>query len=186
MRCVLGLTTTILALALTTEPAFARMITIEAGDTAVVVDSKVVCSASTARGHVRVACFKSAAGKPIEGSIGISIADTGRVAVNRVEGDGSVAGVFQRSPQGAGGVFRVYFGDRFRVAGTPILCDVIRGLATSPPLFRGLKTRCYRTNLRGPVLQSFGVVVSDRFAGVFAFDRFGAPGRDVYIQKQPG
>jgi hypothetical protein len=186
MRCAIGLAAATFALVLTAEPASARMITIEAGDTAVVIDSGVACLASTARGNARVTCFKSEAGTPIEGTIGVSIADTGRVAVNRVRDDGSVAGLFQRSPQGAGGVFRVYFGDRIRVAGTPILCDVIRGLATSPPLFRGLKTRCYRTNLRGPVPQSMGVVVSDRFAGVFAFDKFGAPGADVYIHKQPG
>jgi hypothetical protein len=185
MRRAVWLAAAALVLVSTAEPASARTITIDTGDTALIIDTSVVCSAETARGHARVSCFERAAGQPIPGTVGVSIADTGRVAVNVAKPGGGVSGLFQRSPQGAGGVFRIYLGDRVRVAGTPILCDVIRGLATSPRIFRGLKTRCYRTNRWGPVPQSLAVVVSERFAGVFAFNKFGAPGPDVYVQRQP-
>lgn len=159
------------------------------GDAVDVLNTKVACYALKSSGKPGMACVLLRGSNPITGSYGIGLASDGTAVVNRVKPDGSGAHVFKRRLQSHARVYRVRIGDLFGLQLTSKVsmgCRVIRVTSSLvQPLYRGIKVSCWRATATAPLPTTYGVSISDKFAGVFRFDGKGRVTTWGWMRKQP-
>lgn len=178
--------------AATAAAAPAATIRLSIGDAVDVVGTKIACFALTSSGKDGVGCVLWSGKKPIAGTFGVGLAVDGTAVVNRVKPDGTAQRIFKRRLQSharAVKVYRVRVGDVF---GFPIdntrslACRVInvtdKNLAA---FYRGVKVSCWRATATAPLPRSYGVSISDSFAGAFAFDANGKLEPSGFLRRQP-
>lgn len=163
------------------------------GDVVDVAGTKIVCVAINSSKKDGVACVLWAKGKPIVGTYGAGLAVDGTAVLNRLKADGSAQQIFKRRLSSAGArqtVRTVHVGDLF---GFPIDnrislgCRVLRiADAKLAAFYRGVRVSCWRATATAPLPHSYGIAISDRFAGVFAFDSAGVLAKDGVVRRQPG
>jgi len=151
--------------------------------------TKIVCYALKSNGKIGMACLLLKGNKPQVGSYGAGLAEDGTAVINRIQKDGSAKKVFKRKLQAQSGhVYRVKVGDVFGLAlghGISDGCKVIHVGSGAQPLYRGTKVSCWRATATAPLPKTYGVSISDKFAGVFRFDAKGNVTRWGWVRKQP-
>lgn len=159
------------------------------GDAVDVVNTKIACYAIKSNGKVGMACALLKGSKPQTASYGVGLAADGTAVVTKVRRDGSGTKVFNRRLQSHARVYRAHVGDLFGLQLTKrvsIGCRVIRVTSSVvQPLYRGLKVSCWRATATAPLPQTYGVSISDKFAGVFRFDSKGRVTTWGWMRKQP-
>ena len=161
---------------------------LKVGDLVDVLDTKVGCFAVTGEGKKGIVCALLNANGPIPRTYAAAIRADGRVYGYVIKANGEPKEVFERAPQAVGGGLALERagrdipgrpGQRFGLAGTSVLCEIVR-VRSGPAVYRGIKAGCYRSTPGG-----FGIAVSDTFAGVFRFRTNGQPGPNVWVKFQP-
>ncbi len=162
------------------------------GDAVDVLGTKIACFAIKSNGKNGVGCVLWGADKPLVGSYGAGLAVDGTAIVNRIKPDGTSATVFKRKLQSAARTQKVYklrVGDVF---GFPIDSTVNLGCkilnitdSTVAPIYRGVKVSCWLATETAPVPSSWGMSISDKFAGVFQFDAKGNVSPRGSMKRQP-
>lgn len=167
----------------------ASSIKLSVGDAVDVLNTRIACYAIRSNGKVGMACTLLRGSKPITASYATALAADGTAVVTKVKSDGSGAKVFKRRLQDRARVYRAGVGDLFGLQLTSrvsIGCRVIRVTsALVQPLYRGLKVSCWRATAATPLPKTYGVSISDRFAGVFRFDAKGRVTTWGWVRKQP-
>jgi hypothetical protein len=195
MRPVAAAVTAAVAVCLSATAAAAPSTTIRLsiGDAVEVVGTKIACFAITSNGKDGIGCVLLKGSKPITGTFGVGLAFDGTAVVSKVKPDGTAQRIFKRRLQGIAtarsATYRVRVGDLF---GMPIDskinlgCRVINVTDTSfEPLYRGVKVSCWRATTTAAVPRSYGVSISDKFAGVFAFQANGKLASNGFVRRQP-
>lgn len=187
-RCVL-----ILATALAVVPAAtANTFAVAVGDTIEITGTDVACLIVS--GNPRgINCFLATHRGVIASTYGIELSENGATVVNKVNATGTGARpVWTRTVAGARtrtrarAYYRAGRGDSFTFAinGGFLGCLVI-DVTTGDPKFRGRKIECFRTTTLTPIPNTYGVALSNKFAGSFHFDATGKPGSDSFVRFQP-
>ena len=171
-------------LGMTAQAAAGTTTEIQEGDIVAVKGTAVLCVAVTSNGLLGMGCFKSDRdGNPRPGSFTAGLARNGTVAVSRIKADGTGQRVFRRKLQGSGESYTAEVGDAFGLAGTDIGCNVARIGNTAPVLYRGVRITCYLLDDDGLRPSTYGIAISNRFAGVFAITAGGEPGQNAFVRK---
>jgi hypothetical protein len=55
---------------------------------------------------------------------------------------------------------------------------------TLPAFYRGVKVSCWRATATAPLPRTYGISISNTFAGVFAFDAHGKIEKDAIVRRQ--
>jgi hypothetical protein len=159
------------------------------GDAVLVKGTKIVCYALKSNGKIGMACLLLKGNKPQTGSYGAGLAEDGTAVLNKIKADGSSQKIFKRKLQAAHTVYRVKVGDIFGLAlphGLSDGCKVINVTSASvAPIYRGTKVSCWRSTATAPLPKTYGVSISDKFAGVFKFDGHGKVTSWGFVRKQP-
>jgi hypothetical protein len=171
--------------------AAAKSIEIAPGDTVDVAGTKVLCFAVSADGKKGIGCFLAAANGFIPGTYGSQLSEAGDAVVSKVNANGSSTAVWQhRSKASArtavGKYYKVNVGDTFgfTIKGGSVGCTVF-AIATGGPKYAGRRVVCFRAVKTKPVPKSYGLVVSDKFAGSLRFDAKGNVGPTTFVRFQP-
>jgi hypothetical protein len=166
-----------------------RSIPLKIGDAIDVVGTRVACFALRSNGKNGMACVLLRGSNPIVGSYGAGLAADGTAVLNKIKADGSADDVFRRKLQAARTVYKAKTGDLFGLQLTNTIglgCRVIDVTATNlAPVYRGVKVSCWRATATQPLPNTYGVSISDRFAGVFRFDAKGKPTTWGVMRQQP-
>lgn len=169
--------------------ASSSTIKLSLGDAVDVLHTKIACYALKSNGKAGVACILLKGSKPQARSYGIGLAADGTAVVNRIKRDGSATRVFKRRLQSHSRVYRVRTGDLFGLQLTnrvSLGCRVLRITSKQvKPLYRGVKVSCWRATATAPLPKTYGVSISDKFAGVFRFDAKGRVTSWGWVRKQP-
>lgn len=164
---------------------------LKVGDTVDVLGTKIACFAVRASGKDGFGCFEADSKGLIAKTYGVAIAEDGTVTINRVNADGSTTRVYRHTPRPllparAGKYVKLGPGRAFTLSGTSLICEILKITDPAvPALYRGTKVACYLARASGPKPNTYGVAVSNRFAGVYRITAAGKPGADVAIKKQP-
>lgn len=181
---------------LTAGPATAasrRTVELRIGDAVDVSGTRIACFALSPGGKRGVGCALWAKGKPVDRSFTVGLAVDGTAILSRLNADGSRFDVFKRRLQGrgasAGKIYRLGIGDLFglqidsRVA---LGCRIIKVTdADLAAIYRGVKVSCWRATATKPLPRTYGVSISDKFAGVFAFDAKSRIVSKGIVRRQP-
>jgi hypothetical protein len=171
------------------ESANPASIELAVGDTVLVTGTRVGCFAIVSNGKAGMACVLLAKGKPIAGSFGSGLAVDGTAVVTRLKADGSAEQVFKRRLGASPRTYRVGAGEGFglRVSAKVNLgCRVLDVTSTLvEPLYRGRKVSCWRATETAPLPGTYGVSISDTFAGVFRFDAKSRVTTWGFVRRQP-
>lgn len=164
-------------------------IKLSVGDAVDVLNTNVACYALKSNGKVGMACALLRRSNPITGSYGVALAADGTAVVTKVKPGGSGQKVFERRLQSHARLYRAAVGDLFGLqlsSRVSIGCRVIRVTSSLvQPLYRGLKVSCWRATSAAPLPRTYGVSISDKFAGVFRFDSKGRVTTWGWVRKQP-
>ena len=151
-----------------------RSIPLKIGDAIDVVGTRIACFAIKSNGKNGRACVLLKGSTPIVGSYGAGLAVDGTAVLNKIKADGTADQVFKRRLQAARTVYKVKTGDLFGFQITNTLslgCRVINVTQTNvAAVYRGVKVSCWRATATQPLPNTYGVSISDKFAGVFRFD----------------
>jgi hypothetical protein len=163
---------------------------LEVGDAVDVLHTKIACYAIKSNGKIGMTCVLLKGSKFLKGSYGVGLAEDGTAVVTKVKPDGSLKRIFKRRLQArTGHVYRVRVGDAFGLQLTSKValgCHVLRITTKSlPAIYRGLKVSCWRATATKPLAKTYGVSISDKFAGVFRFDAKGRVTPWGWVRKQP-
>ncbi len=167
-----------------------RTIVVSVGDAMAITGTKVVCYALSGQGEKGIACFLIGKNGLTPGTYGAALSASGKAAVDRVKPDGSPEKIFSRSLKSATApkshIYNIRVGDifGFKIPNGSLGCSVIE-VTTGDPHFRGRKVACWLANTKNAFPKSYGIAVSNTFAGLFGFDAQGNPGLDVYEKFQP-
>jgi hypothetical protein len=182
-----GLVAAVLVPAASAAPQ--RSIPLKIGDAIDVVGTRIACFAIKSNGKNGMACVLLKGSTPIVGSYGAGLAVDGTAVLNKIKADGTSDQVFKRKLQAAGTVYKVKTGDLFglQITNTVSLgCRVINVTATNvEAVYRGVKVSCWRATATRPLPNTYGVSISDRFAGVFRFDGKGNVTSWGFVRQQP-
>ena len=166
-----------------------RTVVLKIGDAVDVAGTKVACFAMTSSGKNGMACLLWGNGKPLVQTYGVGLAVDGTAVVKKIKADGSSTDIFKRRLKRASKVYRLGVGNTFgfainqRVAlGCRVLNITNRSLA---PVYRGVKVSCWRATATKPLPHTYGISISNKFAGVFAFDAKSRVGKDAIVKRQP-
>ncbi|HSP73875.1 MAG TPA: hypothetical protein VLN26_15990 [Gaiellaceae bacterium] len=166
-----------------------RSIPLKVGDAIDVVGTRIACFALRSNGKNGMACVLLEGSDPIVGSYGAGLAVDGTAVLNKIKADGTSADVFRRKLQAARTVYKVKTGDLFglKITNTVSLrCRVIDVTATNlEAVYRGVKVSCWRATATRPLPNTYGISISDRFAGVFRFDAKGNVTSWGVMRRQP-
>ena len=72
----------------------------------------------------------------------------------------------------------------FKLNNIDIGCAIL-DLSAGGARFSGRRVVCFRSTKTKPIPLSYGVVMSDKFAGSFRFDAKGRPGKNSFVSFQP-
>ena len=154
-----------------------RSIPLKIGDAIDVVGTRIACFAIKADGKNGMACVLLKGSSPLVGSYGAGLAVDGTAVLNKIKADGTADQVFKRRLQAARTVYKVRTGDLFGLQITnkvSLGCRVINVTQTNvAAVYRGVKVSCWRATATQPLPNTYGVSISDKFAGVFRFDAKG-------------
>ena len=121
-----------------------------------------------------MACVLLKGSAPLVGSYGAGLAVDGTAVLNKLKADGTSERIFKRRLQAVRTVYKVKPGDLFGLQITDTVsigCRVINVTATNvAAVYRGIKVSCWRATATQPLPNTYGVSISDKFAGVFRFD----------------
>lgn len=68
--------------------------------------------------------------------------------------------------------------------GTRVACEIVN-VKDGPAAYRGVKVGCYIGTTEGVKPLSYGIAVSDRYAGIFRMNKAGTSSTDVFVRRQP-
>jgi hypothetical protein len=183
-----------LAVALTicagASAAAPRALVVSVGDAVAIAGTKVVCYVVSGQGQKGIACFLIGSKGLTPGTYGAALAASGKASVDQVKADRTPTSIFSRSLKSASGqkshIYEVKVGDifGFNVPNGTLGCSVIE-ITTGDSHFRGRKVACWLANAKSAFPKSYGIAVSNTFAGLFSFDALGNAGPDVYTKFQP-
>jgi hypothetical protein len=176
--------------ALATVPvAGASSIAIAPGDTIDVTGTSVACV--VVGNKEGVGCFLVGLSGLVPGTYGSQLSKAGDAVVVKVAANGSVTPVWRhRAKAGARATppkyYKVKAGDTFGFAikGGTIGCTVF-DIRTGGAKYAGRRVVCFRAVKTRPIPLSYGVVVSDKFAGSLRFDAKGNVGATQFVRFQP-
>lgn len=175
----------------TASAASQRDVPLKVGDAVDVLGTRIACFALKSGGKPGIACVLWGKGKPRAGTFGVALASDGTAVLNRINANGDRAVIFRRRLQSrasAAKVVQVGVGDGFGFplgGGVNLGCRVLDIKDTSlQPLYRGVKVSCWRSS-SDPLPNTYGVSISDRMAGVFAFDDDSEVLGDGIVRRQP-
>ena len=181
-----------LAVALALVPAAAAItVQIAAGDTVDVVSTKIGCFYVDSQNQRGIGCYLASNKGLAVGSYGIAISQKGNAVVSKVNSHGAAITLWGNRTKASARAHAIrYFsltkGDSFgfRVNNVDTGCSVI-DISTGGPQYRGRRVVCFRSINTKPIPNSYGVVVSNKFAGSFRFNAKGAPGPTAFVRFQP-
>jgi hypothetical protein len=159
-----------------------------------VAGTHVGCYGVSGGGKDGVVCFKVDSKSLAPGTFGVGIAEDGEVTAYRIQADRTPKRIFKRTLQAiaapetpikAEKTITLGVGKVFNLKGTNVLCQILEVTKGVAPLYRGVKVGCFRANTNGVLPSTYGVAMSDKFAGVFRFDSKANPGPSVFERKQP-
>jgi hypothetical protein len=187
-RCVL-----VLATALAVVPAAtANTFEVAVGDTIDISGTDVACLIVSGNSK-GINCFLATHRGVIASTYGIELYELGAASVNQVNATGTGARQIwkrtvasARTRTRAGLYYQANLGDSFwfTIKGGFLGCKVI-DVTTGSPKFQGRKIECFRTTQTTAFPNTYGVVLSNKFAGSFHFDANGKPAADSFVRFQP-
>ena len=190
MRRLLAVAAVALTTAASASGASSSSIPLKIGDAIDVLNTKVACYAINSNGKDGVACvLLDAKGRPLAGSFGAGLAIDGTAVLTKINKDGTSTQVFKRKAAARRTVYRVRPGDVFGIQITSKValgCHVLNVTSTLvEPLYRGVKVSCWRATATTPLAKTYGISISDKFAGAFRFDARGRVTTWGVVHKQP-
>jgi hypothetical protein len=170
-----------------------RTVELKMGDAVDVAGTRIACFALRTGGKNGMACVLWAKNKPLTGSYGVGLTTDGTAVLNKVKADGSSLKIFKRRLASVGAVkskvYRLGVGSLFGLqidARLALGCRVINVKDSSLAAFyRGVKVSCWRATATEPLPRTYGVSISDKFAGVFAFDAKSRVLSAGVVRRQP-
>jgi hypothetical protein len=172
--------------------AAALTIQMAAGDTVDVVGTKLACFFIPSKTVQGIGCYQSSNKGLTVGTYGVAISQTGDTIVTRVNAKGAPITLWgSRKKASARGHATRYFsltkGDSFgfRIAGIDTGCTILDLFPKGDARYQGRRVVCFRSKKTKPLPNSYGVVVSNKFAGSFRFDAKGNPGPTTFREFQP-
>lgn len=166
-----------------------KTVQLKVGDAVDVRQTGVACFAIVSGGKRGIACVLWQNGKPKVGTFGVGLAADGTAIVNKITAGGNSTTVFKRRLSSAAATYRLGVGDVFglQLANDVVLgCKILNITDTKlAPIYRGTKVSCWRSKNVQPLPHTYGVSISDKFAGVFAFDNKGDVLSEGFLRKQP-
>jgi hypothetical protein len=170
-----------------------RTVQLKIGDAVDVTGTRVACFALQKAGKKGVGCALWAKNKPVVRSYSVGLAVDGTAVLSKINADGSSVDVFKRRLAARGSprekVYRLRVGDVFGLqidARVALGCRVINVTDTAlAAIYRGVKVSCWRATATKPLPHTYGISISDKFAGVFAFDARSKITAKGVLRKQP-
>jgi len=179
MKLLLATAVVFLAAAGTASGTSTTSIPMKIGDAIDVLNTKVACYAITSNSKSGIACvlISKTKGNPIAGTYGTGLTVGGEAVVNRITKTGATT-LFKRTLKARQTVYRVKPGDLFGLQITDKIalgCHVLNVTSTVVAAkYRGIRVSCWRATATAPLPTTYGMSISDKFAGVFRFDAKGA------------
>ncbi len=165
-------------------PASARTVEIRLGDTVDVAGTKLLCLAAESSGVKGIGCYEANAKGFIPGTYGAALGEDGRVSVHKIDAKGTPQRIFRKLASRGGRYLKLGVGDVFYLKGTRVACE-LANVRDVPAAYRGIKVGCYIGTTTGFKPLSYGIAVSDKYAGVFRMNKDGKGSTDVFERRQP-
>lgn len=197
-RCLLALIS-LLALAALASPlagsgagprAGSAQVVIKVGDAVAIHGTHVGCYGVTDDRRDGIVCFKVDSKGFTPGTFGVGIAEDGTSTAYKIRENRTPRRIFRRMLQGfqapaaasaEAKTIVLGVGKVFNLKGTSILCQIVKITTGVAPLYRGVKVGCFRADSAGALPNTYGVAVTDKFAGVFRFKANRDVGADVFV-----
>jgi hypothetical protein len=180
-----------LAGALSIVPA-ASAVTVQmsAGDTVDVMGTKIACFFLPSKTAQGIRCNLASNKGLTKLTYGIAISQRGDAIVTTVTAKGGLVTLWGSRKKASARAKIRYFqltkGDSFgfRVKGVDTGCTIL-DLPNPDARYAGRRVVCFRSIKMKPIANSYGVVLSNKFAGSFRFDAKGNPGATTFRSFQP-
>ncbi len=165
-------------------PASARTVEIRLGDTVDVAGTKLLCVAAESSGIKGIGCYEANAKGFVPGTFGAALGEDGRVSAHKIDAKGQPQRIFRKLASRSGRYLKLTVGDVFYLKGTRVACEIANPQDV-PAAYRGVKVGCYIGTATGVKPLTYGIAISDRYAGIFRMSKDGKSSTDVFERRQP-
>jgi hypothetical protein len=172
--------------------AAAAPVQLKVGDSVDVTSTKIGCFTEYSAGRRAITCELTTTKGPVKSTYGIGINARGDTIVTHINATGKGAKTVwaARGIASARAQMATYYelrtGDTFgfHITGGDIGCDILN-IKQSVAEYSGIRVVCFRSIKGKPIANSYGVVLSNKFAGQFKFTAKSAPGATTFVRPQP-